>query len=331
MTGLQRCILFGLQILVLLIALDGAPGKVQKTTTKRLTTTTTKKTTTTKPPTTTTPKKTTTTKPPITTTNTKTTANPPTTTTTKTTTGQTATTKPTITGETTTTKPTTAGETTASKPTTAGETTASKPTTTISSTPTPKILQCTSVDFTNLQTKCCNPPANNLLASSYNKTIETTCQTFGFDNSVFNVFVLNRIQIILKNYTVNITDLFNLATQLGQSACYIDCYLNQSGIIDGTGAFNVDALTTLLVANQDPIGPWNEIITMAVGQCTNVMTGLNVSQIIPPSLIGCSVTGGVIAQCVLALIVDRCPSRVTSSLCNTDYALYDECERLIGR
>ncbi|XP_065350942.1 integumentary mucin C.1-like [Cloeon dipterum] len=220
MTGLQRSILFGLQILVLLIALDGGVANAAATKTKRVTTTTTKKPTTTKPPTTTTPKKTTTTK-------------PPTTTTTKTTTGKTTTTKPTIPGQTTTTKPTT----------------------TIPTTQTPKILQCTSVDFMSLQNKCCSPPANNLLATSYNKTIETTCQNFGVDNSVFNVFVLNKLQNILKNNTVNRTDLFNLAAQLGQSACYIECYLNQSGAIDSNGTISVDALTALLIANQDPNGP----------------------------------------------------------------------------
>ncbi|CAB3382329.1 Hypothetical predicted protein [Cloeon dipterum] len=275
MTGLQRSILFGLQILVLLIALDGAVAKDDKTTTKRATTT--KKPTTTKPPTTTTPKKTTTTKPPITTT-----------------------------GKTTTTKPTT-----------------TKPT------PPSKLLQCASVDFMSLQNKCCSPPANNLLANSYNKTIETACQNFGVDNSVFNFFVLVKLQnIILKNNTVNLNDILNLAGQLGQSACYIECYLNQSGAIDSTGAINVDALTALLVANQDPAGPWDEIITMAVSQCTSVMSKLPL-QFVPPGLLSCNPTGGLIAQCVLAIIVDQCPSRVTSAPCSTNYALYDECKQLI--
>ncbi|XP_065350978.1 mucin-2-like isoform X1 [Cloeon dipterum] len=330
--------------------LDGGIANTT-TTVAVVTTTTTAPTTTTKPPTTTTQKPTTTTKTTARTTTTTRTTSPtrtrtsttpkpttttktttrttttPRTTTTKTKTTTRTTTKTTTTKKPTTTKPpttTTPKKTTTTKPpiTTTGKTTTTKPT------PPPKILQCASLDFMNLQNKCCSPPANNLLASSYNKTIETACQNFGVNNSVFNVFVLVKLQNILINNNVNLNEILNLAAQLGQSACYIECYLNQSGAIDSTGAINVDALTALLIANQDPNGFWDDIISMAVGQCTNVMSELPL-QYVPAGLLNCNPTGGLIAQCVLALIVDQCPSRVTSAPCSTNYALYDECKQLI--
>ncbi|CAB3368680.1 Hypothetical predicted protein [Cloeon dipterum] len=225
---------------------------------------------------------------------------------------------PTTTAKATTTAKTKATTTAKTKPTTTKKTTTTKA-------PTTTKPQCASKDFKNLQTKCCSPPAKDLLPKSYNKTIENTCKKIGGDNSAFNLFVLNKVQNNKKNNTVNITDVAGLAKQLSKSACYISCYLNQSGIVDSsTGDIDVDALTTLLTANQDPTGPWVENISGAVSYCTSLVTVLPLPDL-PSGKVKCNPRGGVVVQCVLATLIELCPSRVMSKSCNSDYALFDQC------
>ncbi|CAB3359680.1 Hypothetical predicted protein [Cloeon dipterum] len=216
------------------------------------------------------------------------------------------------------------GVTSAPSTTSTRSSTTKKPTTPTTTKP----PQCALKDLKNLQTKCCSPPAKDLLAKTFNKAVETTCKKVGGDNTAFNFFVLNKLQNAKKNNSLDLTDSASMAKQLAKAACYISCFLNQTKAVDSTGVIDVSALTALLIANQVPSGPWDEIITEAVSNCTSLVSELPLPDLQSGKL-RCNPSGALVVQCVLARIIDKCPSRVTNTLCKTDYTLFDQCKNFI--
>ncbi|CAB3369733.1 Hypothetical predicted protein [Cloeon dipterum] len=231
-------------------------------------------------------------------------------TTTTTTPATTTTTKPktTTTGKTTTTKTT--------KPTTTKTTTTKKPTT-------PKPPNCAGTNYEKIG-KCCSDPPKAVLSITDKK--DKTCGISNTNIKVFTEFSLNKQQSTSKgwNNSLPLND-----TSVGKSlyplAYFADCWFRAKGVMNNeTGWINGEALVAFITAGQNEY--WTTVLGNAAPMCFIEVFGMSPPLFLKDKKTNVSSTAFLVAQCLAFVAIDNCETKLNTTSCNKDYAMFNNCK-----
>ncbi|XP_059473901.1 uncharacterized protein LOC132195739 [Neocloeon triangulifer] len=169
--------------------------------------------------------------------------------------------------------------------------------------------------------KCCKNGPKSLVSS---KNSKTSCSSTNGALNAFNVFSLNKQQLLLNSPANSIRfQSQQVKLAFGKDACFVNCYLMKKKIMSAQYVIDETKLAKFLTARQT-CSFWKKTISAAASECISTVGALDIPDFIWQNQ-NCPGNAFVVVQCVLLRTIHSCPNTVSSISCITRYQLFNKC------
>ncbi|CAB3369736.1 Hypothetical predicted protein [Cloeon dipterum] len=143
------------------------------------------------------------------------------------------------------------------------------------------------------------------------------------------MFSLNKQQTTKKgwNNSFPLND-SSIGKSLYPLAYFADCWFRAKGVINNeTGEIDAAALATFITTNQTEY--WAMVLGEAATACVEVVTAMSPPLFVKDKKSNVSSTAFFVAQCLAFVSIEYCETKLTTTSCNKDYAMFDTCKNYL--
>ncbi|CAB3369735.1 Hypothetical predicted protein [Cloeon dipterum] len=158
---------------------------------------------------------------------------------------------------------------------------------------------------------------------------DKTCGISSGNVKVFNMFSMNKQQTTKKgwNNSFPLND-SSIGKSLYPLAYFADCWFRAKGVINNeTGEIDAAALATFITTNQTDY--WANVLGEAATACVEVVTAMSPPLFAKDKKSSTSSTAFFVAQCLAFVSIEYCETKLTTTSCNKDYAMFDTCKNYL--